>query len=119
MSQSSNDTFPTAMHISAVIALEERLLPAAQKLIDVFKRLEIENADVVKSGRTHLQDAVPIRFSQEISGWRSSLERDAELLRLALDPLRELALGGPAVGTGLNAPRGFPTDHGRTDRSRI
>ena len=107
MSQSSNDTFPTAMHISAVIALEERLLPAAQLLIEVFKRLELENADVVKSGRTHLQDAVPIRFSQEISGWRSSLERDVELLRLSIDPLRELALGGTAVGTGLNAPKGF------------
>ena len=107
MSQSSNDTFPTAMHISAVLALEDRLLPAAEELIGIFRRLEAENAGVVKSGRTHLQDAVPIAFSQEISGWRSSLERDAGLLRLALPPLRELALGGTAVGTGLNAPAGF------------
>ena len=107
MSQSSNDTFPTALHIAAVIALEDRLIPAAQGLIDVFKRLEEDNRGIVKSGRTHLQDAVPISFSQEISGWRSSLERDVELLRLAIRPLSELALGGTAVGTGLNAPRGF------------
>ena len=107
MSQSSNDTFPTAMHISAVLVLEDKLLPAAQGLVDELKRLEAENADVVKSGRTHLQDAVPIRFSQEISGWRSSVERDMELIRLSLAPLKELALGGTAVGTGLNAPKGF------------
>ena len=107
MSQSSNDTFPTAMHISAVLILEDRLLPAAEELIGVLRRLEEENADAVKSGRTHLQDAVPISFAQEISGWRSSLERDCELIRLALPPLRELALGGTAVGTGLNAPAGF------------
>ncbi|MGM9635986.1 MAG: class II fumarate hydratase [Candidatus Avispirillum sp.] len=107
MSQSSNDTFPTAMHISAVIAVEDKLLPAVETLIETFKRLEAENEGIVKSGRTHLQDATPIKFSQEISGWRSSLERDAELLRLALAPLHELALGGTAVGTGLNAPKGF------------
>ena len=107
MSQSSNDTFPTAMHISAVIAIEDKLLPAIEKLIATFKRLEAENEGIVKSGRTHLQDATPIKFSQEISGWRSSLERDAELLRIAVKPLYELALGGTAVGTGLNAPKGF------------
>ena len=107
MSQSSNDTFPTAMHISAVIAIEDKLLPAVELLADTFRRLEAENDDVVKSGRTHLQDATPIKFSQEISGWRSSLERDAELLRAAAVPLHELALGGTAVGTGLNAPAGF------------
>lgn len=110
MSQSSNDTFPTALHVSAVIALQERVLPALTALISEFRRLEFENADVIKSGRTHLQDATPIRFSQEISGWRSSLERDAELIRLALPPLCELALGGTAVGTGLNAPEGFDTE---------
>ena len=109
MSQSSNDTFPTAMHISAVIALEDKLIPAAQYLIDTFKKLEAENEGIVKSGRTHLQDAVPISFSQEISGWRSSLERDIELIKIAVEPLRELALGGTAVGTGLNAPKGFDT----------
>ena len=107
MSQSSNDTFPTAMHISAVIAIEDKLLPAIETLIATFKRLETENEGTVKSGRTHLQDATPIKFSQEISGWRSSLERDAELLRIAVKPLYELALGGTAVGTGLNAPKGF------------
>lgn len=107
MSQSSNDTFPTAMHISAVFAIEDKLLPAIEMLIDTFKRLEKENEGIVKSGRTHLQDATPIKFSQEISGWRSSLERDAELLKMAVKPLYELALGGTAVGTGLNAPKGF------------
>ena len=107
MSQSSNDTFPTAMHISAVLAIEDKLIPAVEELIATFRRLEKENGDVVKSGRTHLQDATPIRFSQEISGWRSSLERDVELLKLAVGPLHELALGGTAVGTGLNAPAGF------------
>ncbi len=107
MSQSSNDTFPTAMHISAVTAIEDKLLPAIETLIATFRRLEEENEGIVKSGRTHLQDATPIKFSQEISGWRSSLERDAELLRMAVKPLYELALGGTAVGTGLNAPKGF------------
>ena len=107
MSQSSNDTFPTAMHISAVVAIEDKLLPAIELLINTFKKLEAENEGIVKSGRTHLQDATPIKFSQEISGWRASLERDAELLRMAVKPLYELALGGTAVGTGLNAPKGF------------
>ena len=107
MSQSSNDTFPTAMHISAVLAVEDKLIPAVDRLIDTFLRLEKENEGIVKSGRTHLQDATPIKFSQEISGWRSSLERDRELITLALGPLHELALGGTAVGTGLNAPKGF------------
>ncbi len=107
MSQSSNDTFPTAMHIAASTAVEDRLIPAAQVLIKTFLRLEEENRGVVKSGRTHLQDATPITFSQEISGWRSSLERDVELLKAAVRPLHELALGGTAVGTGLNAPKFF------------
>ena len=107
MSQSSNDTFPTALHIAAVLALEEHVLPALKELTDTLRGLEGENGDALKCGRTHLQDAVPIRFSQEISGWRASLERDAELIRAAGEPLRELALGGTAVGTGLNAPEGF------------
>ncbi len=107
MSQSSNDTFPTAMHIAAVIALEDKLIPAVKELIDTFKRLESENEGIVKSGRTHLQDATPIKFSQEISGWRSSLEKDIELITRAIEPLHELALGGTAVGTGLNAPKSF------------
>lgn len=107
MSQSSNDTFPTAMHISAVIAIEDKLIPSVDSLIETFKRLEIENEGIVKSGRTHLQDATPIKFSQEISGWRSSLEKDKKMLEIALPELKELALGGTAVGTGLNAPKGF------------
>ncbi len=107
MSQSSNDTFPTAMHIAAVLSMEDKLIPAAKELIDTFKRLEAEHEGIVKSGRTHLQDATPITFSQEISGWRSSLERDVQLLEMAVKPLYELALGGTAVGTGLNAPAGF------------
>ena len=107
MSQSSNDTFPTALHIAAVLALEEALIPAVEELKEALCVLERENAGIVKSGRTHLQDAVPIAFSQEISGWRASLERDLELLHLAVRPLYGLALGGTAVGTGLNAPEGF------------
>lgn len=107
MSQSSNDTFPTAMHIAGVLAIEEQLFPAIDTLTETFRRLEIENEGIVKSGRTHLQDAVPIAFSQEISGWRTSLEKDRELIGLLLPALRTLALGGTAVGTGLNAPKGF------------
>lgn len=107
MSQSSNDTFPTAMHISAVLVLEDKLLPAVDTLIGTFRRLEKEHEGIVKSGRTHLQDATPITFSQEISGWRSSLEKDREMISAALPHLKKLALGGTAVGTGLNAPKGF------------
>ena len=107
MSQSSNDTFPTAMSIAAVLGIEDKVFPALDKLIATFKRLEKENEGIVKSGRTHLQDATPITFSQEISGWRSSLEKDRKLLEIALPELKELALGGTAVGTGLNAPKGF------------
>ena len=107
MSQSSNDTFPTAMHIAAVLGMEDKLFPAIDLLVDTFKRLEQENEGIVKSGRTHLQDATPISFSQEISGWRSSLEKDKKMLQIALPTLKELALGGTAVGTGLNTPKGF------------
>lgn len=107
MSQSSNDTFPTALHIAAAMSIEDKLFPAMDKLIATFKRLEAENDDVVKSGRTHLQDAVPIKFSQEISGWTNMLEKTKAMLTLALPGLKELALGGTAVGTGLNAPKNF------------
>ena len=106
-SQSSNDTFPTAMHIAAVIAIEDKLFPSMDLLIETFKRLEKENEGIVKSGRTHLQDAVPISFSQEISGWRAMIEKTKGMLELSLKGLKELALGGTAVGTGLNAPKGF------------
>jgi len=107
MSQSSNDTFPTAMHIAAVLMLEDKLLPAVAQLVNTLKRLEEENKGIIKSGRTHLQDATPITFSQEISGWRSSLEKDIDLITRSIEPLYELALGGTAVGTGLNAPKAF------------
>lgn len=107
MSQSSNDTFPTAMSIAAVLGLEDKVIPAIDILTESFKKLEKENEEIVKSGRTHLQDATPITFSQEISGWRSSLEKDRKLIEIALPELKELALGGTAVGTGLNAPKGF------------
>ncbi len=110
MSQSSNDTFPTAMHISAAFAIEEKVLPAIDTLIATFHRLEEEHEGIVKSGRTHLQDATPIKFSQEISGWRTSLERDREMLVSALPYLKNLALGGTAVGTGLNTPKGFDVE---------
>lgn len=106
-SQSSNDTFPTALHVAAVLALTEELIPAARRLAATFERLERENEGVVKSGRTHLQDAVPIAFSQEIRGWRGMLEAGMEQLEASLPGLLRLALGGTAVGTGLNAPAGF------------
>ena len=109
MSQSSNDTFPAAMHISAVLLIENRLIPEIEAMVAELSRLERENEGIVKSGRTHLQDATPIAFSQEISGWRSSLEYCKEMIVASLTPLREIALGATAVGTGLNAPRGFDT----------
>ena len=107
MSQSSNDTFPTAMNIAAVMSLKNRLYPAMEALIAELRRLEKENEGIVKSGRTHLQDAVPIAFSQEISGWRNMIEKCRDMIRDSEKGLRELALGGTAVGTGLNAPEGF------------
>ena len=107
MSQSSNDTFPTALHVAAALAIREQVLPALGRLRDTLARLEAENWEVVKIGRTHLQDAVPIRFGQEISGWRTMAEECAGMLAGALPPLEALALGGTAVGTGLNCPAGF------------
>jgi fumarate hydratase class II len=107
MSQSSNDTFPTAMHIAAYLELRDRLLPPLARLIETFKTLEEENAGVITTGRTHLQDAVPVAFSQEISGWRGMLEKSRDMVESSMKGLLELALGGTAVGTGLNAPVGF------------
>ena len=107
MSQSSNDTVPTAMHLAAVTIIREKLLPAMDGLIETFKRLEAENEGIVKTGRTHLQDATPIRFSQEISGWRNMIEKTRAMIEAALPGISELALGGTAVGTGLNCPREF------------
>lgn len=109
MSQSSNDTFPTAMHIAAAIEIEDRLFPSIDLLSSTFSRLMEENEGIIKTGRTHLQDATPISFSQEISGWKEMLEKSRQILSLSLPGLHELALGGTAVGTGLNAPKGFDT----------
>lgn len=109
MSQSSNDTFPTAMHIAAAIEIEDRLFPSIDLLSSTFSRLMEENEGIIKTGRTHLQDATPISFSQEISGWKEMLEKSRQMLSLSLPGLHELALGGTAVGTGLNAPKGFDT----------
>ncbi|WP_276851678.1 class II fumarate hydratase [Enterocloster lavalensis] len=110
MSQSSNDTFPTAMHIAAAVSIEDQLLPSIDLLIGTFDRLMKENEGIIKTGRTHLQDATPITFSQEISGWKNMLEKSKEMLVMSLSGLRELALGGTAVGTGLNAPKGFDVE---------
>ena len=110
MSQSSNDTFPTAMHIAAVCAIEDKLFPVMDEFVATLKRLEKENEGIVKSGRTHLQDAAPVACSQDISGWRNMVEKCKGMLELALPGLKELALGGTAVGTGLNAPKGFATE---------
>ena len=99
-SQSSNDTFPTAMHVAARVALEEQVLPAVDRLTATLERLSAEYRDVVKIGRTHLQDAVPLTLGQEISGWSAMLGHDRVMLTQACGALRELALGGTAVGTG-------------------
>ncbi len=109
MSQSSNDTFPTAMHIAAVTEIEDRLFPAIDSMTAALGRLMEENEGIIKTGRTHLQDAVPILFSQEISGWKGMLEKSRGMIKASLSGLYELALGGTAVGTGLNAPAGFDT----------
>ncbi len=106
-SQSSNDTFPSAMNIAAVCAIENTLLPSLDKLVNAFLALENANPDVIKIGRTHLQDATPVKFAQEVSGWRGLLESSRDMIVLSLSKLRKLAIGGTAVGTGLNAPAGF------------
>ena len=106
-SQSSNDTFPTAMHVAARVALEEQVLPAIGRLTATLDRLSAEYRDVVKIGRTHLQDAVPLTLGQEISGWSAMLGHDRDMIVQACRALSELALGGTAVGTGLNAPAAF------------
>jgi fumarate hydratase, class II len=103
MSQSSNDTFPTAMHIAAATETVRRLLPAVKTLRDALEAKRKEFADIVKIGRTHLQDATPLTVGQEFSGWVSLLDRDGQRIAIALDGLYDLAIGGTAVGTGLNA----------------
>ena len=106
-SQSSNDVFPTALHLAFARAIGEKLAPALGEMIQTLARLEAENADVITVGRTHLQDAVPLSFGQEIGGWRAMVERSLAAIEKALEGLYDLALGGTAVGTGLNAPAGF------------
>jgi fumarate hydratase, class II len=107
MSQSSNDTFPTAMHIAAAQAVHDHVLPAVRELRDALRRKAEEFGDIVKIGRTHLQDAVPLTLGQEFSAFVAQLDADVERIEAALPGLYELAIGGTAVGTGLNAPRDF------------
>lgn len=107
MSQSTNDVFPSAIHISAVEMTKDSLIPAVRSLISRLRELELRYQGVIKSGRTHLQDATPVRFSDEVSGWRTTLEADLEMIESTLLPLSRLAIGGTATGTGINAPQGF------------
>lgn len=106
-SQSSNDTYPTAMYIAAVTELEKRLIPSCEALSASFAVLEARYPDIIKIGRTHLQDAVPLKFAQEVSGWRELVEAPCRMIKTALPELKRLAIGGTAVGTGLNAPKDF------------
>ena len=106
-SQSSNDTYPSALHIAAALSVANQVLPAAERLAGAFAKLEAAYPDLIRIGRTHLQDATPLRFAQEVSGWRELVEAPCRMLRAALEELRRLAIGGTAVGTGLNAPKGY------------
>lgn len=106
-SQSSNDTFPSALHIAAAMSVVQDVLPAARRLEAAFARLEAAYPDLIRIGRTHLQDATPLRFSQEVSGWRELVAAPCRMLEAALPELERLAIGGTAVGTGLNAPKGY------------
>jgi len=114
-SQSSNDVFPAAIHIATVLAVEKKLIPAIDRLVATFKALEKKYDGIIKTGRTHLQDATPVTFSQEISGWRVMVESAKKMIVSSLDSMRPLALGGTATGTGLNAPIG----HGALTASLI
>jgi fumarate hydratase class II len=107
MGQSSNDVIPTAIHVSAYLEVHERLLPALRHLHATLKKREAEFHDIVKTGRTHLMDAMPIRLSQEISGWAFQVEQSIDRIESSLPRLAKLAIGGTAVGTGINAPKDF------------
>ncbi len=107
MGQSTNDVIPSAIHVSAYLLLRESLIPSLRQLHDALKKRETELSDVVKTGRTHLRDAMPVRLSQEISGWAYQVLQGIERLESSLPRLAQLALGGTAVGTGINAPKGF------------
>src|SRR5699024_4432404 len=106
-SQSSNDTFPTALHVAGVVAVQEQLLPAIDKLKATFAEKSTAFNDIIKIGRTHLQDATPLTLGQEISGWHRMLEKTEKMIQDSVESMKELAIGGTAVGTGLNAPAGF------------
>lgn len=106
-SQSSNDTFPTGLHMAGVLLIERRLFPAMDALYDALHAKEVEFKDIVKIGRTHLQDATPLTLGQEFSGWARMIQRDKEMLTQGVDFLRDLAMGGTAVGTGINCPKGY------------
>ena len=106
-SQSSNDTYPSALHIAAVLAVERQVLPAAQRLSAAFAALAARYPALIRIGRTHLQDATPLRFAQEVSGWQELIDAPCRMLESSLAELRKLAIGGTAVGTGLNAPEGY------------
>ena len=106
-SQSSNDTFPSALSIAAAMSVANQVIPAAERLEAVFARLEERYPDLIRIGRTHLQDATPLRFAQEVSGWRELIAAPVRMLKLAQTELCRLAIGGTAVGTGLNAPKGY------------
>jgi fumarate hydratase, class II len=107
MSQSSNDTFPTAMHIAAVKKVTGEALPALELFKETLKKKEQEFNNIIKIGRTHLQDATPLTLGQEISGWRAMLEKNEEMIMDGLKYVRDLAIGGTAVGTGINAAKDF------------
>lgn len=107
MSQSSNDVFPSAMSIAALLKIKNEVCTSANALADAFRKLEEREKDIIKIGRTHFQDAVPLRFSDEVSGWRSSIEASIEMLDDSCKYLSRLALGGTAVGTGIGTPAGF------------
>ncbi|MFM9279620.1 class II fumarate hydratase [Paenibacillus jiagnxiensis] len=103
MSQSSNDTFPTALHVAGVLAVEDHLLPAITKLKETFRSKSEQFKDIIKIGRTHLQDATPLTLGQEISGWEAMLDKSARMITDTVEYMKELAIGGTAVGTGINA----------------
>src|SRR5699024_7108919 len=108
-SQSSNDTYPTAMYVASVLKLEDAGLPAVLQLKGTLQDKMDAFQDIVKIGRTHLQDATPLTLGQEISGWHRMLEKAEEMIKGSLTQLKELAIGGTAVGTGLNTHPDFST----------
>ncbi len=116
MSQSSNDTYPTAMHIACAEEIVRRLIPALTKLHRALKQKVVAWKDIVKIGRTHTQDATPLTLGQEFSGYAQQMENGIERIQLTLPKLMQLAQGGTAVGTGLNAPPGFARAGGEKDR---